>query len=505
MKWQRALSIVMLALCSACYPAGSLTGPTPTDLPVQADVIQSISATPTDLATTVILSPSPIPSPSSPAATDTALPVSSPSAVPTSMPSPSATTAPTSSPPPSPTATTTPAPSATPTAEPTFDPAAARPGTAQNFELVGHDGLGSVGWHAGLALKGSCAYVGSYGRASMSIVDISDPAHPTALAPFPFLDGTEPVELRTLPDLNLLVVADLGRGRLVTLDITDCAHPEYLGTIYLPGPPHEFFLLRRGSQVLAYAGLFDHGPPDLVIVDLSDATSPREVARWTARDDGVSGILHSLSVSPDGSEAYLAMWRGGFLMAWLDLPHIGPVRDAQGQFSPAQVINAHSAVPLQYPRYVVVAAEVFSCPFAGLSIADITDPAHPEFISRITLPENRCTDLPPSNPVFSPHNPLVVGDRAFVSWYSAGVQAFDLSDPRAPRRLGQFVPSGQGAASRGLLGSYPVQMFSYPIVRDGLFYVADSIGGLYVLRYTGPGADALAQIPLAEGNVISIP
>lgn len=50
-----------------------------------------------------------------------------------------------------------------------------------------------------------------------------------------------------------------------------------------------------------------------------------------------------------------------------------------------------------------------------------------------------------------------------------------------------------------------MQMFSYPILRDELFYVTDSISGLYVLRYTGPGAEALAQIPLAEGNVISLP
>jgi hypothetical protein len=55
------------------------------------------------------------------------------------------------------------------------------------------------------------------------------------------------------------------------------------------------------------------------------------------------------------------------------------------------------------------------------------------------------------------------------------------------------------------MGSYPVQMFSYPIVRDGLIYAVDSVGGLYVLRYTGPGAEGLAGVSHAEGNVTILP
>ena len=37
-----------------------------------------------------------------------------------------------------------------------------------------------------------------------------------------------------------------------------------------------------------------------------------------------------------------------------------------------------------------------------------------------------------------------------------------------------------------------------------LLYVTDSRNGLYVLRYTGPGAEVLA-IPWAEGNVTTVP
>jgi hypothetical protein len=291
----------------------------------------------------------------------------------------------------------------------------------------------------------------------------------------------------------------LGLSRLLTFDISDCRNPKALGEMTLPGPPHEFFLWQDASRVLAYATLFDHAPPSLVVVDLTQPESPTEVARWSAADDGAAGLLHSLSVTDAGDTAYLALWKGGFAVAEIDLPHIAIQRDASGAFAPARWTNTHSAVPMEGP-YVLIASEIYGCPFGRLAVVDISDPSHPVVASQLTIPENRCNDIPTGG-VFSPHNPLVVGHLAFSSWYAAGVQAFDLTDPLAPQRVGQFVPSREGAAATSLLGTYPVQTFSYPILRNGLFYVVDSQSGLYVLRYLGSGAEQLAQIRLAEGNV----
>jgi len=378
----------------------------------------------------------------------------------------------------------------------------ARPGTKWNFELVGHHAIGSVGWHSGLALKDRCAYVGNGGRPEINILDVSDPTEPAHLGALDLPSGSRPVEVRTLPDLDLLVVADLSsRGLLLTYDVSNCAEPTPLGSLTLPHAAHEFYLWRDRSRVLAYGATFTRLSPTLVVIDLTDPAEPVEVARWTAADDGVPGILHSLSVSLDGTRAYLAMWDGGFVVAEVDLPRIEVVRGLDGGFSPADYANTHSAVAMQDPNFVLLASEVFSCPFNGLAIAHISDPAYPEIVSRFTLPENRCENLPGPGAAFTPHNPLVVGELAFVSWYAAGVQAVDLSEPYAPRRAGQFVPTGEEAAPRSLLGSYPVQMFSYPILRDGLLYVADSQSGLYVLRYTGPRAEQLEDVTQAEGNV----
>jgi len=393
-------------------------------------------------------------------------------------------------------------PTATPSATPGPPPdLGARPGAVWNFALVGHEPVGFAGSLGGLALKGDCAYVGSYAPA-FHIVDISDPSRPALVRSVQMPAGSRPVELRTVPDLNLLVVAGLGAKRLLTYDVSNCQQPTPLGALDLAVQPHEFFLWRNGPKVLAYIAAFDTGPPSLLVVDLSDPAAPVEAARWTAAEDGAQGILHSLSVSADGGIAYLALWNGGFLVASVDLPQIAIERAADGSFAPALLPNVHSAVPMRDPRFVLLASEVFRCPFAGIAVADVSDPSHPKVASRFTLPENRCTDLPSPDAYFTPHNPLIAGSMAFVSWYAAGVQAVDLSDPAAPKRAGQFVPTGEGAPGVGPLGSYPVQMFSYPILRDGLLYVVDSQTGLYVLRYTGPGADALQTLGLAEGNIV---
>ena len=390
-------------------------------------------------------------------------------------------------------------------------------GRIENFAEVGHEPLGGRGWNAGLALAYPCAYIGNRRAPQIAIVDVSDSTHPVlvgALTPSP---SAQPVELRAIPDLGLLVVLNFSPDPTVlTYDVSDCRNPRPLGALGLGAVPHEFFLWRDPTQparLLLYAAMFYHIQPDLQVVDLSDPAQPRQVTTWTAADEGASGTLHSLSLSPNGQRAYLALWEGGFLVAdTSDLarnlpdPHVRLVRDASG-FAPAPGVNVHSAVRLGDPRYVLLTQEVYDCPFAGLLIADIADEARPHIVGRFDLPENdpACDSLPQADAVFTSHNPLVVasltGDLVFVTWYGGGLQALDVSDPTLPRRVGLFVPKGEGAAHESYIGTYPAQMWSYPILREGLIYVSDIQSGLYVLQYTGPGAEAISQAPLAEGNV----
>ena len=83
----------------------------------------------------------------------------------------------------------------------------------------------------------------------------------------------------------------------------------------------------------------------------------------------------------------------------------------------------------------------------------------------------------------------------------ANAQVFDLSNPSQPVRLAQSRPQAVDPGARDpQLGATATLTWSYPIVRDGLIYVADINQGLSVLRYQGPHQDQLEHMAFAEGN-----
>jgi hypothetical protein len=386
-------------------------------------------------------------------------------------------------------------------------------GRVEGFEVVGRHALGSRGWNAGLALAYPCAYIGNRRVPAISIVDVTNPAEPALAGYLSLAPGGQAVELRAVPDLGLLVVLNFQpQATILTYDVTDCRQPRQLGALSLGAVPHEFFLWRDPhlpGRLLVYAAMWHQLRPDLHVVDLSQPATPRWLGAWTSAAEMAEGSLHSLSVSDDGHTAYLALWEGGLLLAdvsdfalGLPEPRLRLVRDQAG-FSAAVGQAVHSAVPLAGGRYVLLTEESYTCPFAGLLIADAIVPAHPRIVGRFALPENDpdCAGLPQADAVFTAHNPLVAGHLAFVTWYGGGLQVLDVSNPEAPSRVALFVPDGQGAADRSYVGSYPVQLWSYPILRQGLIYVADIQSGLHILRYTGPGAEGVNSLPLAEGNV----
>ena len=68
------------------------------------------------------------------------------------------------------------------------------------------------------------------------------------------------------------------------------------------------------------------------------------------------------------------------------------------------------------------------------------------------------------------------------------------------RDLGTETYLAQVAVEDPGLGGNPVEMWSYPIIDDGLIYVVHVRNGLYVLRYEGRWADQVGSAGFAEGN-----
>jgi hypothetical protein len=68
---------------------------------------------------------------------------------------------------------------------------------------------------------------------------------------------------------------------------------------------------------------------------------------------------------------------------------------------------------------------------ADLRTYNITNPAQPLLVNRLGMNDLGLNAV-------APHNPVVMGNFLYVAWYQAGLQVFDISNPAAPKRVGQY-------------------------------------------------------------------
>jgi hypothetical protein len=173
-------------------------------------------------------------------------------------------------------------------------------------------------------------------------------------------------------------------------------------------------------------------------------------------------------------------------------------------------MGPHSAVPVPGRKLLVVTEEIYpmpygtGCPWGHLRTVDISDPTAPSVAGEYKLPENDpsyCAGVAPFT-AFTAHNATVTHDLALVTWYAGGLQAIDISDPTQPYQLAELRPDPLPSVEHEDpgLGGNPVEMWSYPVIKDGLIYVVDVRNGLYVLRYHGYRADEVDVVKFAEGN-----
>ena len=422
---------------------------------------------------------------------------------------------------------------------------ATRYGTAKGFTLVGHTTLGNRGVNSPIAVAGRCVYVGDrYDQNGVAIVDAVNPAKPKQIGKIAPVRGATQRELRADVATGVLVVVNYalsipvvaGANTIKTYDIRDCRKPKLLATYDMGArSAHEFFLwkdTKRPGRMLVYLANTIYSP-DLEVVDLTDPSAPRLAAAFdlvadhainplTGLTTSNGGYLHSLSVSDDGTRAYMGGWDWGFyvldtsaLAAPLAAGVAAPVVRPVGGLPTTYGGNVHGGVKVPGRPYAVLVEEGYAdpgaggCPFGHLRTADLRDETAPKLIGEFKIQENDCAKSLKLNGTFTSHNQTLFPNVALVPWYAGGLRAVDISDPKRPRESGAFVPRRYfepdrrdnrlyfpGADADPWVGV----MWSYPVVQNGLIYVVDIDQGLFILRYTGKHAAEVARAGYVEGN-----
>jgi choice-of-anchor B domain-containing protein len=415
---------------------------------------------------------------------------------------------------------------------PTIDAGGARGGPTDEFADASGYGYGRgrvdkltplgtlslPGYNADVWAHKGFAYVGTWGNAAgypsrcpatgVRIIDLADPANPALVGAVATIPGTsqEDVVVKRVETAafkgDLLVTGIQPCERTTSAqrgidlwDVTNPRAPQHLG-FWSSGPVgpagtrgvHELHLfLRDGRAYVAaavpYAEIYE-GTGDFRIVDVSDPRNPVQVSEWGITTDG--GIRpgsgqaffdHSAWTNAAGTLAVLSWWDAG--VVFLDITDLANPKYL-GRTIYGSGGATHSVWFTADEKRLLVADEILAprpTGWGGMRVFDVQNPAAPVEIARYDTPNSLTTRR---DGTYTIHNPFVVGDRAFLSWYSDGIRVLDIGNPAQPREVASFVPP----ATPDPFGTYPPSAQVWGVYVEGDLVLASDINaGLYVLRY----------------------
>ncbi len=229
-------------------------------------------------------------------------------------------------------------------------------------------------------------------------------------------------------------------------DVTNPRSPKRLSILRTdPGGVHELWLQQVGKRAFVYAAipLAEIGgvsAPGFRIYDVTDPRQPSEVGAWIAPDSLRKGkgavFVHSVRVNARGTRAYVSYWNLGTVILDITRPssprYLGRTDDPQG--------SAHSTA---FSRDGKLMIETHERDGGRPSFWDVSDPSRPRLLGVFHAPARLVASAKTRGAVgfaTGVHDPKIVGDRAYFSWYGLGVLVADISHPRHPRFLAQFLP-----------------------------------------------------------------
>jgi choice-of-anchor B domain-containing protein len=380
--------------------------------------------------------------------------------------------------------------------------------------------LALPGYNADIWAHNGFAYIGTWGSAAsyptrcpatgVRIISLADPANPALVGAVATIAGTSQEDVVVKRVATPAFTGDLlatgiqacqgssSAPRGVDLwDVTDPRNPQHLA-FWASGPAgpagargvHELYLFQRDDRAFVAAAVPSsediEGVGDFRLVDVTDPRNPVQVSDWGARLDGgirpaagQSLFAHSAWTNAAGTLAVLSYWDAGVIFLDITDP-AAPRLVGRAVYPAGSPGDTHSVWFTEDETTLLVADESFDTSQGGwgyLRLFDIRNLAAPVQIGEIATPNSASARR---DGTYAIHNPFVVGDRAFLAWYSDGIRVVDIADPSEPREVASFVPPTAVDPYR----SFPdtAQVWGVYVAGD-LVLASDINAGLYVLRY----------------------
>lgn len=373
-------------------------------------------------------------------------------------------------------------------------------GQGINVSLVGshkplQSGFGDVWGDGNIACMGvwlSAGYANGWGT---GIYDISNPHSPTLLKTYNFGTGVENRFEQGVIRSNILYLGSWGgNGNGSGLHILSLANP--MSPVLLsritkntPGTVmngfddvHTLWVERN----FLYEAAHNPGIVSVKVFDISNPSLPVYLSDIVTTN---TTKVHQMTVGTKGTNVilYTSGWGGyddgnlssfGQTDMW-DVNHIGtqPARWLGRIYSG---YNSHSSYPTPDGNTLVVCREIQG---GEVRFYDISTPPNPT-PHAITNPVPIAVISPERMGLEAdiPHNPVVISNLLFVSWYQNGLQIFDISDRTKPVRIGAYdtYPNPSTSSFQGNWGIYPKLGLDKILVSDinNGFFILDATAAL---------------------------
>lgn len=301
--------------------------------------------------------------------------------------------------------------------------------------------------------EGNYAYLGSYNGTGVMIFDISDPSNPRLVGQY---NSGETGRFQDVVVSNGIgYFGSESRGGLHIVDVRNPASPVLLSQINDTNGGfqnvHELFV----SNGVLYT--CDSRTNRIKIYDVTKPEAPRLLHDVTTTDNR---FIHAITVV--NGRLFTSGWGGK-----TDIYDVRNVLNETPKLLGAvnSGTTSHAAWMSNDGKIMVSARETA---YGDVRLFDISNPASPIQLASITAQSLGLE-------AFSAHNPYIVGNMLFVSWYQAGVVAIDITDPRQPKLAGVYDTHNNGI--NGFDGCWGV----FPFLGLDRILVSDLDGGLLVV------------------------
>ena len=342
--------------------------------------------------------------------------------------------------------------------------------------------------YAGVWGDGNYAYLASERRNGVLIYDISNPDAPVLAS---YYNPTTPSSL----DMEDVKVANgvgffadnMGSG-LHIVDVSNPTNPQLLSQITSANGGYDNTHKVSIWQNFVFIAQNLTAPALIQVFDVTNPAVPVYKMTMTATDPQWINDIDIQTTTSGSVRLYTAGW-GGKCDIW-DITNIATSAPVLlGSFSAG--IDGSSASATADGNFLAYSRKTTDGT-SEVKIYNISNPAAATVASTITMSGWGIDAV-------APHDPKIMGNLMYVSWYQAGTLIFDITDPIKPVLVGSYDTWPGPVNATQLDGNWGV----YPYLGQDRVLLSDRNTGLYIVDATGVNSSpALYNFKLNPTSVV---